>query len=310
MKSNQSRMPQRFSQSFCALAIGFILLCGAAKSLAQNAQTDLPHLNKYFNRDLSDQLFTKLKRLNDELEAQRTTATRDLDRDRDIWVVRADGDSDPSPLTLDSEWDDDMPDWSPDDEFIAYISSRSNAKKIWLMKNDGTEKRQLTKGAANDYSPLWSPKGKQIAFIRNDRLYTIEVKSRVEKQMLAQNKVEKLCAWSRDGERILVVIKDSAQSEKLVEVDLATDQIVEVPAQPSSHSLWNNLRLSSAKDQVVFEIFKYDNYEITLSDLSTDKRFQITNNFSHDRYPAWSSKGDRIAFSSNRKTPKLEDLNW
>ncbi len=65
-------------------------------------------------------------------------------------------------LDLDNGWD---PVWSPTDDLIAYFSN----DQIWVMKSDGTGKRQIThfdpdKVWDRPLYPCWSPDGKKIAF--------------------------------------------------------------------------------------------------------------------------------------------------
>jgi Tol biopolymer transport system component len=50
--------------------------------------------------------------------------------------------------------------WSPDGESIAYMRGGD----IYLMRPDGTDRRQLTHGRAFDVDPSWSPDSGQIAF--------------------------------------------------------------------------------------------------------------------------------------------------
>ncbi|MFQ5769193.1 MAG: TolB family protein [bacterium] len=251
-----------------------------------------------------------MKKLNDELLAQKLTAIRTSDRDRDIWVIPSDGKSEPFPLTIDNQWDDVMPNWSPDDQYIAYVSSRTNVKKIWTMNKDGTDKVQLTKGTAADYYPMWSPDGRYIAFIRNENLFIITLSSRAEQQISKNINVERLCAWSRNGKSLLIVIRKGNQQSKLVEFNLTSNLTSSIDLQPSLHTLWNNLRLCPTIDQVAFEVFEYDYYDIAIEDLTNERQWHITQSFSHDRHPAWSSKGDFIAFSSNRRTPNIQDIEW
>jgi Tol biopolymer transport system component len=50
---------------------------------------------------------------------------------------------------------------------IAFVSNRAGNDEIYVMKADGSGVTRLTKNAANDEQPAWSPDGKKIAFVSN-----------------------------------------------------------------------------------------------------------------------------------------------
>lgn len=60
------------------------------------------------------------------------------------------------------------PVWSPDNQWIAFVSNVTGNDEIWRMRSDGTEKTQLT---FNDWEwdkhPTWSPDSQHIAFMSN-----------------------------------------------------------------------------------------------------------------------------------------------
>jgi Tol biopolymer transport system component len=64
-----------------------------------------------------------------------------------------------------------IPDWSPDGRWIAFNAAPVFPGEpgfhtdIWIMRADGSHKRQLTRGAFDD-EPVFSPDGRRIAFGR------------------------------------------------------------------------------------------------------------------------------------------------
>ena len=56
-------------------------------------------------------------------------------------------------------------DVSPDGKWLTFYEQDN--KKIFVIKTDGTELRQLTSGEATDRYPRWSPDGNRIAFFSN-----------------------------------------------------------------------------------------------------------------------------------------------
>jgi Tol biopolymer transport system component len=89
-------------------------------------------------------------------------------RDRDIYVVRADG-SGLRNLTADGA-DNLDPEWSPTGDRIAFSSRRTGQERIWTIAVDGSDRRTVTRdGEAPDHQefhPSWSPDGSEIVFER------------------------------------------------------------------------------------------------------------------------------------------------
>lgn len=57
---------------------------------------------------------------------------------------------------------DSQPAWSQDGKEIIFSSERNNRKDIWVMEADGTNQRQFTDTAYNNYNPSWSFDGKNV----------------------------------------------------------------------------------------------------------------------------------------------------
>lgn len=68
---------------------------------------------------------------------------------------------------------DSQPAWSPDGAWLAFLSDRSGAENLWVMRTDGSQARQIS---ANDgpnefISPEWAPDGRAlyVSLYRADR---------------------------------------------------------------------------------------------------------------------------------------------
>jgi eukaryotic-like serine/threonine-protein kinase len=85
------------------------------------------------------------------------------DRQIDIWISRSDG-SGERQLTNDPAYDRN-PTFSPDGQWIAFMSNRSGKSQIWLIRPDGSGLRQATDApdGAMSYNQ-WSPDGSRLMF--------------------------------------------------------------------------------------------------------------------------------------------------
>lgn len=92
-----------------------------------------------------------------------------------IHVANADG-SDSTQLTHGDKSCDD-PQWSPDGKWIAYVSSRSGKKNLWVTAPSKGEPQQLTDVRTGVISFRWSPDGQSLAFTAKEPQTLDEIKS-------------------------------------------------------------------------------------------------------------------------------------
>jgi Tol biopolymer transport system component len=126
----------------------------------------------------------------------------------DIWVMRGDG-SYAQNLTHDIPGDDVArgdPAWSPNGQWIAFTQNRATRGpgrgSIWLVRADGSAKRQITLGDGEDLDlhPSWSPDGSQIVFTRGG-LAIVSVPTGVVERIPVLGAVSSP-SWSPDGRHI------------------------------------------------------------------------------------------------------------
>jgi len=58
---------------------------------------------------------------------------------------------------------DSQPKFSPDGKWIAFLSDRDGNENVWIMREDGSEAKQLSKDASGEFaSPSWAPDGNYV----------------------------------------------------------------------------------------------------------------------------------------------------
>jgi len=84
--------------------------------------------------------------------------------DSDLWVVAADGSSPPRQLTT-SPKHDRHPRWSPDGRWLLFESNRGGDFQLYHIRMEGGEARRVTSLATEATQGVWSPDGRQVAFV-------------------------------------------------------------------------------------------------------------------------------------------------
>ena len=96
-----------------------------------------------------------------------------------------------------------QPVWSPDTQFVAFVSAMSGNRDIWIKPVSSGDPIRVTQHPADDYDPDWSPDGKTIVF-HSDRpnggLYTIPAFRGQARRIVDFGYRPR---WSPDGQRIL-----------------------------------------------------------------------------------------------------------
>jgi Tol biopolymer transport system component len=102
------------------------------------------------------------------------------DGDAEIYVMRSDipegPNNRPVKLTDNATYSDSQPDWSPDGSRIVYSSARGgNWEDIFVMRSDGSGKKNLTRNPARDQHPVFSPNSKWVAFDSDRNLWKMRI---------------------------------------------------------------------------------------------------------------------------------------
>ena len=92
------------------------------------------------------------------------------DKRSHVWTVDAQTGA-ATQITFGEDWNDTDPQWSPDGNFIAFVSDRtgkafdeSRNTDVFVIDSAGGPIRKISDHDEEDSSPRWSPDGKQIAF--------------------------------------------------------------------------------------------------------------------------------------------------
>ena len=190
------------------------------------------------------------------------------------------------------------PDWSPDGEWIAYITDRSLREALdapiagmryddlFIMRPDGTDPRNLSPDLPfHSSSPDWSPSGIWIAIRYGDQIFIVDSVSRGMNPITSDENCENdNPSWSPDGEWVAFA-GDCGGGRKLYMVSVEDpDRIFEIrPRNPVAN--WSPDQPTWSPDGR-FIAFQNDR-KIMVMDLPSLYVIVITDGVA----PAWSPPG-------------------
>ncbi len=184
-------------------------------------------------------------------------------------------------------------------ERIAFTSRRSGDDDIYTMKPDGTGLLRLTNDAFHDYSPVWAPDGKRLAFgsYRTPRgLYLINPDGSHLTAYLNDASDNIGLAWAPDGQRIAFA------SARAGNYDLYVMSINGPPPTTLTTDPADDSDPAWAPDgtRLAFTAHRDGNAEIYVMQADGSGQTNRTRHAADDFLPAWSPDGTRIAFTSRR----------
>lgn len=166
--------------------------------------------------------------------------------------------------------------WSPDGKHIVFAAKSGDQDALHIVN---VKKKKITEsiklGLDGIFSPAWSPKGNEIAFvgIKNGQgdIYGYHLEEKSLRQITNDAFSDLEPAWSPDGEKLAFV---SDRSDYIDRNDIPT-----------------NIKIYAAD---------FYNLDVYLIDRAGTAIERITDTPANEQTPVFSPKGDRLAFTSDR----------
>lgn len=185
----------------------------------------------------------------------------------------------------------------PFDARIAFISTRSGNKELWLMDVDGRNPLRLTDHRSIVLNPDFSPTGKELLFTSyragNPDLYRKEILTGREARLSSQTGLNIAGRYAPDGGSLALTLSRDGDPELYqlgingaIRKRLTTSFGVDVD--PS----W-----SPDGRQLAFVSSRLGSPQIFVLDVTSGANRRLSASGKYDATPAWSPKGDRIVFA-------------
>jgi TolB protein len=182
---------------------------------------------------------------------------------------------------------------------IAFVSTASGKKEIYLMDVDGENCQKITSHRSICLSPAWSPDGKKLAFTSyrrgNPDIYLKDIFYGNEKIISQEKGLNISPAFSPDGKKIAVTLSVDDGNSELFLIDLEGHKIDRLT---TNWGVDVSPAFSPDGKKIAFVSDRSNSpqiYSLTVEDKSVKR---LTFEGTYNASPEWSPRGDKIAFSS------------
>ena len=221
-------------------------------------------------------------------------------------LMVADADGENPHLILESRYPLMSPAWSPDGQWLAYVSFETKHSAVYVQRVRSGERRQVSARAGVNGAPVWSPDGKRLALTLggsggNPDIYVLDLATQGLVRLTEDPAIDTEPEWAPDGNSIYFT-SDRAGSP----------QIYRVPVQPGAHprritftGTYNaRPRVPPDGSQLAMVTLDNGNYRIVVQDLANGST-RVLSRGHLDESPSFAPNGATLIYSereANRGT--------
>ena len=180
---------------------------------------------------------------------------------------------------------------------IAYVSTQSGNKEIYVMDWDGHNQQPLTKNGSINMNPDFSPDGREVIFTSykrgNPDLYRRALSNTTEVAISNRKGLNFTGSWSPDGRNIALALSKDGDSE-IYTLRSDGSHPVRLTINPALdlYPTW-----SPDGKHIAFVSDRLGNPHIFIMNADGSDVRRLTTTGSYNVNPRWSPKGDKIVYS-------------
>ncbi len=213
-------------------------------------------------------------------------------------LIVADADGENAHLILESRYPIMSPAWSPDGQWLAYVSFESKLSGVYVQLVRTGERRLVSARAGINGAPAWSPDGKKLALTLggsngNPDVYVLDLTSQGLTRITDDPAIDTEPEWSPDG-RSLYFTSDRAGSPQIYQISASGG------GRPKRITFEGNYnarpRISADGSTLAMVTLDGGGYRIAVQDLATGA-VRVLSHGHLDESPSFAPNGATLLYS-------------
>lgn len=217
-------------------------------------------------------------------------------------LVVADADGEGARVILESRQPLMSPAWSPDGEWIAYVSFESRLSAIYVQRLRTGERRRVSARAGINGAPAWSPDGNRLALTLSGRggnldVYLLELATQQLTRLTDDPGIDTEPAWTPDGSA-LYFTSDRSGGPQVYRLVPGSG---EKPRRVTFSGGYNaRPRVSPEGSQLAYVTREGGAYRVAVQDLATGA-VRVLSRGSQDESPSYAPNGATLIFAARER---------
>jgi TolB protein len=213
-------------------------------------------------------------------------------------LIVADSDGEAPKVILESTQPIMSPTWSPDDQWLAYVSFENRLSGIYIQRVRTGERRLISQRLGVNQAPAFSPDGTHLALTLsgsggNLDVWLLDLASQQLTRLTDDPAVDTEPAWSPDGKSIYFT-SDRAGGPQIYKLDVANPKRVQRISFGSGYVA--RPRVSPDGSKIAYVTREGSNYRIAVQDLASGTVTVLSHGIL-DESPSFAPNGATIIFA-------------
>jgi TolB protein len=213
-------------------------------------------------------------------------------------LIVADADGENPKVILESAQPIMSPNWSPDEQYLAYVSFENRLSGVYVQKVHTGERQLVSARVGVNGAPAYSPDGKRVALTLsgiggNLDIWLLDLSNQGLTRLTDDPAVDTEPAWSPDG-KSLYFTSDRAGGPQIFKLDIANPKRVERITFGSSYNA--RARVSPDGKKIAFVTRDGNNYRIAVQDLASST-VTVLSRGALDESPSFAPNGAEIIYA-------------